>query len=165
MSFRDLIDTCQSTALSGKLLPDDVANWHYFCREYSKTFHTPLHITLNLDPEFVITQIYSEMFMKKDLEENLDDFHDIISGLQDPDYDIKKERALREETKRMVEEENRRLEAGEAIHPALEPKNKPKKTHKELPKEKFPEDLPKSGGLNMGLIRQLQNNERESGEF
>jgi len=159
MSFRELIETCQSIALADRLIPSDEANWHYFCREYSKTFHTPLHEVLKMQPEFICTTMFSESFAKLDLEEQMDDITDIIGSLSDPEYDIKRERAYREEMRKIVEEENLRLESGEAVHPSLE-KDKAIIAPPNESNEEFKEP-PKSGGINMNLIRQLQNQDKE----
>lgn len=159
MSFRDLIETSQSIALADKLAPSDEANWHYFCREYSKTFFTPLHEVLKFDPEFVITQMYAELFSKLDPEEQGEEIQDIISSLSDPEFDVKRERAYRDELKRMVEEENERLERGEGVHPSLD-KGKAFGAQPE-PSNEVLKELPKSGGINMNLIRQLQNEDKE----
>jgi hypothetical protein len=159
MSFRDLIESSQAIALAEKLHPDDVANWHYFCREYSKTFFTPLHEVLKFDPQFVITQMYAEIFSKLDPEEQFEEIGDIINSLSDPEFDIKRERAYREEMRRIVEEENERLERGESVHPSLD-KGKALAAQPE-PSNEILKDLPKSGGLNMDVIRRLQNQDRE----
>lgn len=162
MFFREFIETCQSIAICNKLYPSDEANWHYICREYSKTFHTPLHEVLKLNPEFTCTQLFSEQFNRLDLEEqeDLETVSDIINSLKDPEYDIKKEKALRDELKRYQEEEKLRLEEGRSIHHTLDAKGN-KLPNSQIVKNKTESkqitELPKEGGINMDLIRQLQN--------
>jgi hypothetical protein len=154
MSFRDFIETFQSQALSDKLAPSDQASWNYICREYSKIFHTPLHEVFKLSPEFVCLHIFAEQLSNVDIEENLELLQDKLSALLDPEFDIKRERAYREELKQIQEQENLRLAEGRAVHPSLD-----KKTKKEPPKEELPSDLPKQGGLSAALIKQLQDKE------
>lgn len=164
MSFRDFIESTQSIALAQKLSPDDESNWNYICREYSKIFHTPLHEVIKLPPEFVCINIFAEQFSKMDIEENLENLQDVLSGLLDPEFDIKRERAFREELKNIQDAENKRLAEGRAVHPSLEKKIKKEKILEKI-EEKLPQDLPTSGGLNLDIIKRLQNEEKESGNF
>ena len=152
MSFRDLIESSQATALANKLNPNEYEIWLRFCREYSKRFNTPLKQVMQEDPEWVITQIYSDNFSDWNVEEKLYDILDIIGSLSDPEYDVKVERAKREELEKIIQEERDRLARGESIHTSLN-KNKKKK------------ELPKSGGINLDLIKQLEKDEKEAGEF
>jgi hypothetical protein len=155
MFFRELLETAQSVALAGRLNPTEVVVYEKVCREYSKTFHTELMKVYELPFEFVVTQIYADRLDNWSEEEQRDDFLDLYGSLADPDYDANKERAHREEMRKILEEEQLRLQEGRAIHPSLE--NKKAKEEKKLP----PKEIPKSGGINMDLIKQLQNRETE----
>ena len=72
----------------------------------------------------------------------------------DKDYDIKRERAIREELRQIEEREKLRLERGEAVHPSLE------KDKRVIAKEE-PKPLPRSGGINMDLVNKLNNSDKE----
>ena len=157
------METSQAIALERRLLPSEQAVWAKICREFSKRFHTPLLEVHGMNPEFILTELYSDNLDEWDLEERLPDLEDIVGSLSDPDYDAAKERAFREETRKMVEEERERLKNNRPIHSSLE-----KDKHvfqKEQPQAEPPKDFPKSGGLNMNLLKQLANDETESGEF
>jgi len=162
MSFRELLETAQSIALSEKLHPTEVSIWYKYCREFSTRFHTSLIEVLTLDPEFVVHQVTSDQLSTWNTEERIDDVLDLIGNLSNPNYDQEKEKALREEMRQIVEEEKRRVEMGEAIHSSLDTSKKFGDKPKEDTGEK---ELPKSGGINMSLIKQLQNEEKEGGEF
>jgi hypothetical protein len=162
MNFSDLVETSTAVALASKLYPDEAAIWLRYCRSYSKLFYTPLLQVMDLNPEFVITQVMSDQLAEWDVEERMEDLLDIIGGLKDPEYDAKRERAIRESDQKMEEEERQRLKEGKAVHKSLE------KDKRVITKEKPAapkKELPKSGGINMNLIKQLQNDEKESGEF
>jgi hypothetical protein len=159
MSFKDLIETSQAIALSDRLHPTELSVWRRYCRIYSKKFSEPLSQVLTLDPEMVITEIFADQFdeLKLDEQEHLDHILDIIGSLENPNYDLEKERAERESLRKLEEEEELRVKEGRAIHQSLE-KDKLKFSKEES-------KLPTSGGLNMKYINQLQNEESENGEF
>lgn len=156
MPFRDLLETAQSLALADKLQPNEVAVWEYYCREFSTKFSTPLLEVRNLDPLFVIKEVSSLNLSELNVEEHLIEVQEMIASLLDPEYDVHKERAIREELRQVQEREEERLREGKAIHPSLE------KDKRVITKEDtLPKNLPKSGSLNMNLINQLNNSNKE----
>ena len=158
MNFNELMESAQAIALESKLRPDELATWNLTCREFSKRFHTPLLEVHKLDPMFVMTELYSDQLADWDSEERIDDLTDLLGSLTDPEYDVKKERTFREEMRRIMEDEEERVKSGRAVHESLEPKS-----FGEKPKDEAPNKLPASGGINMDLIKQLQNEESEGG--
>jgi hypothetical protein len=155
MSFRTLIDTAQCLALADKLHPTEEAVWERYCREFSTRFSTPLMEVRSMDPLFVLTQVNGDNLSDFNPEENMESLMEMIGSLSDPEYDLKKERAIREENRQIEERERLRLERGEAIHPSME------KDKRVITKEQPPKELPKSGGLNMSAINRLNNQDRE----
>lgn len=119
MDFNELLQYCQAEAIASKLLPNPESMWRRICMEYSQKFHTPYHQVLELDPELVVLAYYEDQIKTWDVEEQLDNILDIIYSIEDPNYDIEKERQFRLQIKKMEEEEVGRLERGEAIHPSL----------------------------------------------
>lgn len=158
MSFSDIIQSARAIAIANKLRPDEIAFWHSICREYSKLFSTPLHLVLKMDPEYVILEVYSDQMSEWNEEDKLEEFLDMIGYLKDPDYDSTKARLLREENQKIIEEEHERIRLNKPIHESLV-----KKEEKKL--ESKPKEIPKSGGINMGLIKQLQNDGEKGGGF
>lgn len=156
MSFRALIDTAQCIALADKLHPSEVAVWERYCREFSQRFATPLLEVQAMDPLFVLQQIMADNLSEFDPEERLEDVLDLLGSLEDPEYDAKRERIIREQLRKMEDEERERLKSGRAVHPSLE-KDK-RVIVKDDPKIK---ELPKSGGLNMQAINRLNNQDSE----
>ena len=158
MSFVDLLQAAQAQALADKLSPSEISVYEHYCREYSKNFNEPLSKVLTMDPEFVIRMVYAEQLSDWDKIERLSDLQDLTMSLLDPDYDAKKEKALREENQRIVEEERQRLAEGRAVHESLE-KKKPKNASED--EEVLDPKLPQQGGLSANLIRQLQHSDNE----
>lgn len=140
MELKDLLETAQALALANKLAPNEEAAWNRVARAYSKTFHTPLHEVVKLDPEQVALAYYEEQMESWKEDEHMEDILDLIYGLQDPNYDANKEKELREQYKRIEEEEAIRIADGRAIHHSLE---------KKAPTEKT---LPKGGSLDLSYM-------------
>jgi hypothetical protein len=159
MSLRDLLEASQALSLADRLSPTEEAVWH---RYYSKTFSEPLSQVLTMDPLTVLTAVFSDQLDEWDVSERIEDIQDLLGGLLDPSYDINKEKAHREMMKKLIDDDKERLKNNLPIHESLAPKKLAES--KTIPTE-LPKELPKSGGLNMGLIRQLQNEEKETGEF
>jgi hypothetical protein len=155
MSFRDLLDTASAQALADHLNPSEISVWEKYCREYSTRFHTPLLAVMDLDPLFVTRMVNSDNLTDFNAEERLEDLHDIVGQLKDPEWDSKKEKAIREELRQIEERERQRVERGEAIHPSLE------KDKRVITKDQPSKELPRSGGLNMSAINRLNNQDRE----
>jgi len=155
MSFRELLETSQSIAISNRLLPDEQAIWNKYCREFSKRFNTSLTEVHKLSPEFVLTELFSDYLADWDVEDKLEDIFDMIGSLKDPGYDAAKEKAIRDELKKLEEDERLRLEENRPVHDSLVVKK-----FGDKPKEEKVE-LPKSGGINSELIRRLQNDDNE----
>jgi hypothetical protein len=156
MSFRDLLTTSQILALSEKLHPDEIAVYERYCREFSTRFSTPLLEVRALDPLFVLTQVSCDDLANFNPDENLDALLDMIGSLSDKNYDQKREAAIREEMRLIEEREAERLEKGEAVHASLEKKDK-----RVIAPDQPKPQMPKSGGINMGLINQLNNSDKE----
>lgn len=156
MSFRDLIETSQALALADKLVPSELSVWERYCREFSINFNTPLLQVRELDPLFVMTQVNAQNLSEFDPEERLEDLLDMVGSLGDRDYDFKKERAIRDEMRKIEEAEALRIKEGRAIHSSLE------KDKRVIGKDQSkPKEIPKSGGLNMDAIRRLNNQDSE----
>jgi len=154
MFFKEIIETAQSVALANKLRPTEISIYEKICREYSKLFHTELTKVYDLSPEFVFTQLYSNQLESWDEEERLPEILEMIYSLSDPNYDASKEAAIKEETQRIIEEEERRIMEKKPIHSSLG-----KSQSKAIQEDPIPKELPKSGGINMALINQLKNEE------
>jgi hypothetical protein len=157
MSFRDLLDSASAQALADHLSPTETSVFEKYCREYSSRFHTPLLDVMALDPYFVARMVNSDNLSEFNASERMEDLFDMLGSLGDENYDAKKEKAIRDEMAQIEERERLRLERGEAIHPSLE-KDKRVIVKDQPPK---PKELPKSGGINMGLVNQLMNSDKE----
>jgi hypothetical protein len=137
------------------LLPNEEAVWHKYCRAYSKAFSEPLSQVLKMEPLIVLTTVFSDQLDEWDVEERHEELNDLVCSLQDPEYDSKKERAIRDELRKIQEEEDDRLANNLSVHPSLE-------KGKKATQDKSNKELPKSGGINMGLLNRLINSDNES---
>jgi len=162
MSFIDVLQTAQALALADKLQASEISVYEDYCRRYSQKFYTPLLEVMALDPAFVIKMVYADQLSDWDKEERIDDLRDLLGHLSDPDYDQKKEQAIRDEMRRIVEDEADRVRTGRSIHKSLE--KKVIKSFEEATSENTKpeaEKLPSQGGLNFEAIRRLNNSENE----
>lgn len=84
--FNELIEYCKAIALKNAFIPTEDSVWKSICRTYSKTFHTPLHQVLQLDPEHVILAVLEDRYDGIDMLANVESFLDQIYALEDPNY-------------------------------------------------------------------------------
>lgn len=112
--LRDVIDLCRAEALAYKLVPSDEADWRWFCREYSKTFHTPLHLVEAMTPEYVIVRVLEDGLDSKHLRKR-EDASKVIEELrrvEDPNYDLTQAEEFEEFAEGIEEWDNQRLAKG-----------------------------------------------------
>lgn len=147
LGLQELIDACQAMALAHKFEPDELSVYRSYCRKYSKSFHTPLHLVLKMDPEHVILNVYEDKLSEVDVEENAESLLDMIYSLADPEYEKQQKEEIDRFAEMAEEEERQRIAKGKPIHPAL-------KEEAEL----FPKSLPKSGGINLSYLEDNDDN-------
>lgn len=148
MDVFSLLELAQARAIFNKLKPTEASVWRGVMREYSRSFSTPLHEVIKLDPEVVLLNLYEYQFDALDLEEDADfnRLMDTLHKLEDPDYDANHDKEEEEYNKKAVLEEEERL--------------KKKALKKKVPVEDKPKELPKAGGINLGY---LANNPKDEG--
>lgn len=149
MNLNDIIEFCKAQALSYKLYPSEESNYRWFCREYSKTFHTPLDQVMSMDPEHVILCILEENLDHKRISDR-EDFESIVKDLrilEDPDYDSNQEKELDEFVAGIEEWDKNRNKSGTGI---------PTKNINKFKDEKLPE-APKKGFVNFSYLEDSQN--------
>lgn len=117
--LQDLIDLCRAQSIANALYGGEDATWRYICREYSRTFHTPLHIVKQLEPEEVILEFFSNQMDDVKADDQLDSLLDQIYTLEDPNYAKEVRDELRNFMKQAEAEEEARVKSGKAIHPAI----------------------------------------------
>lgn len=162
IEFKDLADYCQALALANKLHPTDEAIYRSFCRQYSRSFHTPLHQVLDLDPIVVMTAIYEDQLEEISLDDNMEQIMDLIYQLEDPEYAQQKRDELKQFIKDSEEEEEERIEMGKPIHRALADENEVslKKDTSEVPPTPN-KKLPQGGGINLSYLEREENGSNE----
>jgi hypothetical protein len=155
LTLSDVIDLCRAEALAGKLYPSDESDYRWFCREYSKTFHTPLHEVLKMDAEHVMLCVFEEGLDSKRLrkKEDADFIIEELRRLEDPDYDSNKAAEFEEFAEGIEEWDDARQAQG--LPP---PTNK-----KGAPKEEPKKDLPKSGFLNLDYLAKEEEGNKNNG--
>lgn len=144
VSFKDIMDLCNAQALADKLEPNQLSIYRYFCRQYSKLFSTELEKVFFLDPTKVVLAVYENKLDGEDTEEEVERYLDTIYGLEDPEYESKKEDELQEFIRQAEEEEAERLRLGKPIHPAL----------KEETTIVKPPEGPKSGFIDLSHLEE-----------
>lgn len=143
VSFKDILDLSQVEAVANKLGPTEEGIWRFYCRKYSKLFHTPLHLVHEMDATMVLREVIEDRLDGEDEMENIDKYLDTIYMVEDPDYETQRDQAEDDFLQLAQEEEAERVRLGKPIHPALKgestliPDPAPKTT------------LPKSGGINL----------------
>lgn len=155
MDYKELLDYCKATALANALEPTEESVYRSICRSYSKTFSTPLHEVMELDPEFVTLSYYENEMDDVEVEENVEGLLDTVYGMQDPEYEKEKQDELKDFMKKAEEEEEQRVKAGKPIHKALKEEQTMPTLKTEPP---TPKQLPTSGGVNMSYFN--EDNER-----
>lgn len=152
--LNDLIDFCRAEALAGKLWPTEISDYRWFCREYSKTFHTPLHLVLEMEAEHVILSVLEEGMDTKSLS-RMEDFEKIqleLRRLEDPNYDANNERAMEDWTAGIEQWEKNRVAKGSPL---------PKKGKQEP--TVAPKPLPKEGGINLAYLSKEEESDPNNG--
>ncbi len=140
----DVIEFCKAQALAYKLYPSEEADWRWFCREYSKVFHTPLHQVLEMEPEHVILCVFEDMFDSKRLKDpkHLEQIIDELRRLEDPDYEATKANEMDDWAAGIDEWDDARVEAGISVTGLKKGANPTMK----------PKELPKEGGINLAYL-------------
>lgn len=141
------MEMAETQAVEAKINPTEETLWRSVERQYSKLFHTPLHLVCTLDPLYVLTSLYEnklEGLSVKD-DEEFNQILDSLYRLQDPNYDSEREKEEEEYNKRAVLEEEERLAKIAA--------KKAKKTGTK------PAIDSKHGGVNLSYLSELQDNE------
>lgn len=121
ISYSDLLATYHAEAIKNTLESTEVAVHRQICREYSKAFHTPLHLVLKMDPAEVILAFYEEQLSNFNPEEDghIESLLDRIYALEDPEYEKEKRREMDDFDKKAEEEEEERLAEGRPIHKGM----------------------------------------------
>lgn len=159
--FKELLDYCKAQAISNTLATNELTVWRSLCRNYSKTFSTPLHIVFDMDPEEVMLAVFENQlddFREEDIEAVLEQ----IYMLEDPEY----ERTRRDELKHFIdmaeEQEAERLRLGKPIHKAMKGETSIKET---LPEKanKPKENKPSGGSINLSYLERMDSGDPDNG--
>lgn len=157
MTLQDIVDYCRALAIADSLSAGEVANWRYMCRQYSKAFHTPLHLVLEMEPEHVILAFFEDQMDRKDVDDEVENLLDSIYELEDPNYTAEKRSELDGFIKEAEREERERVKANKPIHPALRAENEVSlKNTPESPVEPTP-DKPTGGHIDLSYLADNDN--------
>lgn len=153
LSLRELVELCRAEAISCKLSHTEASAWRSYCREYSKMFHTPYHLVLDMEPEFVVLAVCEDNLDDINVEENLENLMNRIYTIEDPSYEASQEQELQDWIKDAENEEKDRVSEGRPVH------SKKKKTVPKKPVEEKKEAR-KEGYLDLSYLEK-QDNESE----
>lgn len=116
-TLNDILDVSMVDSLLNKVEPTEHSAYRFICREYSKKFHTPLHIVEHeLALDYVILHYCESQLDAMDIDENIEKILDKLYELQDPEYVKQKKQNLDEDIKKYEDEEELRLAEGRPIH-------------------------------------------------
>lgn len=108
MDFYDILEHIQVKSILFALSPNDQYIWRRMCREYSEKFHTALDRVHQLDPEFVLTNLFEEEFSTTNVKKNLDEILDRLYRLRDPNYEVLDDAALEDLVDAVLSKEMKR---------------------------------------------------------
>lgn len=124
--------------------PDMAAHTRYIHRWYSKTFHTPLHLVAELDPQDVYTAYYEATFEEMSEEERERELAEILETPEE-----KKAKALAKDIERAemfefarITEEQERKKSETKKMSDLDPKQKQAFVNREMPETSLPRSKP-----------------------
>jgi hypothetical protein len=147
IDFKELLEYCQVEAISSKVSPTEESVWRSLCRDYSIKFHTPLMDVLLLDPEHVVLNVYELQAETMDTDDyqRLERIMDTLLGIEDPNYEAKKNKEQEEFDRQAELEEEERIKAG---RPVYQPKKKTLLKNDEVTQKK----LPTGGMVNLDYL-------------
>jgi len=146
MNLYDLIHHAELLAIGVAISPTPESIFAIRCREYSDRFRTPLHMVYDLDPMFVLKNLYEDKYQPSEIQDELEDILDKLYTMQDPTYSRMNKQDLEDMVDAVMNKEIKRLAkakdpiTGELKNPLLAKKTSENK------KEEAPK--PKSGGLS-----------------
>jgi hypothetical protein len=148
IEFNDFMEFCKLRAIACALEPNMESIWRRICREYSLKFHTPLHLVHELDPDFILTNLYETDYTISNAKENTREYLDVLYRMKDPNYEELVQEDLEDLVDAvMMKEMKRKGEVRGEVKP-----------------EKIWSDLPKSGGRKFTDLEKLET-ESESTTF
>jgi hypothetical protein len=148
MDFYDLISLAQIKAIHAAIEPSLESIWRIRCREYSKAFHTPLHVVMSeLDPMMVLQTLNEEKYHPSIVEQELEELLETLQKIKDPTYSKMDPQMLEDMVDAVLNKEIARLSkkkppTPETIQTAI--KTAEVKT-------------PKSGGLDFSSLERMES--------
>jgi hypothetical protein len=151
IEFSELLDTCKIESIANTFSPTHESVYRMLCREYSQKFFTPLHEVIKLDARFIILNVFESRYEKLDFDkiEILEDLLDTVYSIEDPNYERAKDEDLKNDIENYEQEEKERMERGLSV---LEWNRLKKKKEESSLEEEEPQELPKSGSLDMSKL-------------
>jgi hypothetical protein len=152
IEYSEILSWAHAQAILNTLESSEVAVHRQICREYSKKFHTPLHLVLQMDPHDVILAYYEDLLenFDKDEPKHMEYILDTIYTLEDPNYSTEKGNELQEFIDKAEQEEEERVAAGRPIHKAMK-KQVTLKHDSEKPDPALPK-RPTGGSINLSYL-------------
>lgn len=157
MTLQDIIDYCRASAIADSLNAGEEANYRYICRQYSKTFFTPLHLVYDLDPEMICRAFFEHQMDQRDAEKELENLLDTIYELEDPNYTAEKREELTDFIKEAEKQERDRIAKGKPIHPGIKREDEVTLKSATEPTVKSKKELPSQGSINLSYLAENEN--------
>jgi hypothetical protein len=150
MNIYSLFELAQLRAINVALEPSQESIWRMRCREYSVKYNTPLHVVMNeLDPLFVLQQLYEEQFPPSIVDEEIEELLERLYKIRDPEYTV----MSKEETEALVDNVlNREIKRLGRKKRPTEEMIEPKKVEV----KNTSEEKPKSGSMTFGDLEKIE---------
>jgi hypothetical protein len=86
MDLFSLFELAQLKAIEVAVDPTLESVWRSKCRDFSQKFFTPLAEVLNMDPSFVLQNLYEEEYTPASVREDLEGILERLYSIKDPTY-------------------------------------------------------------------------------
>ena len=151
LNFYEFLEQMQIRAIAHALTPGADYIWREKCREYSIKFSTALHLVYDLDPEFVIQNLYETEFNRSAVQENMEEILGRLNRFNDPDFEEIEQAEIEELVDRVINKENKRK--GKTPNTSVKP------PVANLKAPTIPAPQPTQGGLKFDSIAKSDESE------
>lgn len=152
MNFYDLLELSQLRAIHAAIEPTLDSVWRMKLRQYSREYHTPLHICEELDPMKILQALNEDKYHPSIVDEELEQLLETLHKMKDPTWSSISKEELEDLVDAVINKELSRASKKKPPTPAT--------IQQDI---KAAELKPKSGGMNFDDLQKIDS-ESESGK-
>ena len=154
MDFYTLLEVSQLKAIECALKPSADSIFRIKARQYSVTYHTPLHEVMKLDPLLVLQALDEERYSPGSVDDDLDGILEQLYKIKDPTYDRMSKEDLESLVDTVLNKEIKRLS------------KKKRPTEETIQEEiKKAKNKPKSGSMTFTDLEKIDSQSEPNREF